>query len=113
MENRPPTRARRPIVDVFSVDGGRSWIFGTTSLGAAIDISCIDGGRSRISSITSQGGLPSMFLALMVGAPRSLAPSPKGPTVNIFFVDGGRSRISGTASQGVAVDVSCVDAGHS
>jgi hypothetical protein len=44
------------------------------------------------------GGLPSMFLALMVGAPGSLAPPPRGPTIDVFHIDVGRSRIHITTS---------------
>jgi hypothetical protein len=44
----------------------------------------IDGGRSRISITASQGGGPQLtFIALMLGAPRSLASPPKGPTVDV------------------------------
>jgi hypothetical protein len=44
------------------------------------------------------GGPPSMFFTLMVGAPGSPAPSPRGPTINIFHVNGECSRIFGIAS---------------
>jgi hypothetical protein len=43
---------------------------------------------------------PSMFLVLMVGAPRPPALPYIGPTVGIFGVDGGRSRTSDTAIEG-------------
>jgi hypothetical protein len=63
----------------------------------------VDGGRSRIfSSGTSQGARHRCSLALMMDAPRSLAPAPlRGPPLTFFSIDGGRSRIfsSGT-SQG-------------
>jgi hypothetical protein len=35
----------------------------------------------------------------MVGAPRSLAPPPRGPVIDVFCVDDGRSQISNTVSQ--------------
>jgi hypothetical protein len=41
-----------------------------------------------------------MFLALMVSAPGSQAPPPRGAQSMIFSVNDGRSRISGTASHG-------------
>jgi hypothetical protein len=55
----------------------------------------IDDGRSRIpSSDISQETRRQRFLALMVGAPGSLAPTPpRGSAVDIFYVDGGRYRI--------------------
>jgi hypothetical protein len=86
------------------------------------DVSCVDGGCPRISIIASQGPhhrcllhlwwtLPDLrhhllggrrrrFFVLMVGAPGSPTPPPKGSVINIFCVDGGHSQISGTASYG-------------
>jgi hypothetical protein len=45
----------------------------------------IDGGRSRIYVSTRQEACRRCFLALMVGAPGSLALAPpNGPVVNVF-----------------------------
>jgi hypothetical protein len=61
----------------------------------------VDGGCSRIfSSCTSQWARRRRFLALMVGAPGSSAPTPLGGLPSTFLsVDGGHSRIfsSGTS----------------
>jgi hypothetical protein len=43
----------------------------------------VDGGRSRISSTTSHGDRHRCFLALMVGAPGSLALPPRGSVVDV------------------------------
>jgi hypothetical protein len=68
----------------LSVNGGHSWILRHHLLGdPPLMFLSIDGGRSRISITASQGGPQLTFLALMLGAPRSLAPPPKGPTVDV------------------------------
>jgi hypothetical protein len=36
-------------------------------------------------------GTPLTFFSLMVGAPRPLAPPPRGVVIDVFYVDGGRS----------------------
>jgi hypothetical protein len=52
-----------------------------------VDVSYVDGGRSRISVSTSQGPRRRRFLALMVGAPRSPAPTPpRGATMSSTFL---------------------------
>jgi hypothetical protein len=58
----PSAPPKGPTVNVFSVDGERSWISGIASLGA----------RHR------------RFLALMVGAPESPSLPPRRATVDIF-----------------------------
>jgi hypothetical protein len=59
-----PAPPREPTVNVFYVDGGRSWIY---NFG------------------TSQGVRHRCFLAFMVGAPGSTAPAPpREPIVNFF-----------------------------
>jgi hypothetical protein len=73
---------------VLDVDGGRSQISSSdASQGAPLSmVLSIDVGRSRISSSeTSQGVRHQRFLALIVGAPVSLAPAPppRGPAVNV------------------------------
>jgi hypothetical protein len=62
----------------------------------------VDGGRSRISVSTHQGSHHQSFLALMVGAPESIAPAPlRGPLSTFFSIDGGCSWIySSDTSQG-------------
>jgi hypothetical protein len=48
--------------------------------------SSVDGGRFQISSSgTSQGGRHQRFLALMVGAPKSLALAPPRGAVGYLF----------------------------
>jgi hypothetical protein len=61
----------------------------------------VDGGRSRISSSgTSQRVRRQRFLALMMDAHGSPAPTPpKGPAVGVFYVDGGCSQISVSTHQ--------------
>jgi hypothetical protein len=56
--------------------------------GSAVDVSYIDGGRSWISGTTSKGGPSLMFLALMVDAPGSRAPPLRGSVVDVSYVDG-------------------------
>jgi hypothetical protein len=56
--------------------------------GSVIDVSYVDGGRSWISGTTSKGGPSLMFLALMVDAPGSRAPPPRGSVVDVSYVDG-------------------------
>jgi hypothetical protein len=135
----PASPPRGSAVDVSCVDGGRSRIFSIASQGGpsstfltlmvgasgslappprepAVDAFCVDGGRSRISGIVSQGahhrrflcwwwalldlrhrlsGVPlSTFFALMVSAPRSPASPSRGSAVEVYCVDGGHSRIS-------------------
>jgi hypothetical protein len=97
--SEPPVGVRVPTIDVFYVDGGRSWISssGTSQGGRASMFLSIDGGRSS----TSQGARCQCFLALMVGAPGSPPPAPpRGPIVNVFYIEGGRSRISISTHQG-------------
>jgi hypothetical protein len=45
--------------------------------GATVDVCHVEGGRSRISLSTPLGGSLSMFVALMVGAPGSLSAPPR------------------------------------
>jgi hypothetical protein len=81
-----------PPSTFFSVDGGRSQISVSTHQGGLPSMfPSVDGGRSRISSSgTSQGTHHRCFLALMVTASGSLAPTPpRRPTIDIFYVDGG------------------------
>jgi hypothetical protein len=77
--------------------------------GPAIDIFCVNRGRSRIFNTGSEGplfhqwwalpslqhripvGPPSTFLTSMVGAPRSSASPPRGPTIDVLFINGGCS----------------------
>jgi hypothetical protein len=54
-----------------------------------------------------------MFLALIVGAPRSPSLSHKGPAIDVPCIDGGCSWISGTAFQGVCHHISFIDDGRS
>jgi hypothetical protein len=50
---------------------------------------------------SSQGVRCRCFLALMVGAPGSIAPTPpRGPVIDVCYIDGGRSWISISTSQG-------------
>jgi hypothetical protein len=71
---------RGPVVDVFYVDGGRSWI----------------------SINTHQVVYRRHFLALMMGASESPALTPpRGSDIDIFYVDGRRTRISVNTHQGV------------
>jgi hypothetical protein len=56
----PPHRG--PVVDVSSVNGGCSRIFGTASQGGTIDDFCVDGGLSRISDTASHGARHQRFL---------------------------------------------------
>jgi hypothetical protein len=52
--------------------------------GPTVNVLYIDGGCSRISVIASHGAHHRCFLALMVGAPGSLAPTPpRGPAVDV------------------------------
>jgi hypothetical protein len=60
--------------------------------GLAVDIFSVDGGRSRMSGTTSLGAHRRRFLALMVGASGSLSPPPTGATVDILQVSGSHSQ---------------------
>jgi hypothetical protein len=70
--------------------------------GAVVDVFSVDSGRSQIpSSDTSQGGHRRRFLASMVDALGSPAPAPpRRSTVDVFYVIGGCSRISVRTRQG-------------
>jgi hypothetical protein len=85
----------------LSVDGGRCRIYiSGTSQGSAVDIFYVDGGHSWITISTSQGPRRRRFLALMVGATGSTAPTPpKGPPSMFLSLNGGHSQIysSGTS----------------
>jgi hypothetical protein len=76
----------------FSVDGGgfqiQLWYL---SEGPPSTCLSFDGGRSRIYNFdTSQGTRRRRFLAWMVDAARSTAPTPpRKPVVDVFYVDGG------------------------
>jgi hypothetical protein len=70
----------------LSVDGGCSWIYSSgTSQGAAVDVCYFDGGRSQNSVSIPRGpeGPPSMFVMLMVDAPRSPSALAWGPAVGV------------------------------
>jgi hypothetical protein len=88
--------ARRPAVDVFYVDGGWSRFYSSGAFqGVRRRRFLRDGGRSWISVSTHQGACHRRFLALMVDAPGSIAPTPpREPVVDVLYVDGGCSHIS-------------------
>jgi hypothetical protein len=91
--------ARRPAVDVFYVDGGWSRFY--SSQGVRRRCFLRDGGRSWISVSTRQGACRRRFLALMVDAPGSIAPTPpREPAVDVLYVDGGCSHISASTRLG-------------
>jgi hypothetical protein len=53
---------REAAVDIFCVDGGRSWSFGVASQGLTVDIFYVDGGCSRNSGTIFQGACRQCFL---------------------------------------------------
>jgi hypothetical protein len=74
-------------VNIFYVDGERSWISVSTHQGGStLTFLSVDDGRSQISSSgTSQGARRRHFLALMVdalGFPAMIPP--RGPAVDVF-----------------------------
>jgi hypothetical protein len=82
--DQTPEGARGPAIDVFSVDGGRSWIYNSgISQGGTVDVCYVDGGRSRISVSTSQEARRRCFFTLMVGAFEFPSVPGRGPAVNI------------------------------
>jgi hypothetical protein len=54
-----------------------------------------------------------MFLALMVDAPGSLAPPPKGPVVDVFTLIVGAPGSPTAPLMGLVVNVFCIDGGYS
>jgi hypothetical protein len=104
-----PAPPRGPTIDVCYIDGGTPKSPSAPPGGLPSTFSNVDGRCSRISSSsTSQRVHRRRFLALVVSAPRSPAPTPpRGAAVDVCNVDGGRSRISSSStSLGVAIDVS-------
>jgi hypothetical protein len=94
----PPTRGL--TVDVFTLNGGRSWIFYTASQGPAVDVFTLDGGRSGISGTASQGARHRRFQVEWWTLSDLQHRLPGGPSSTFFVLNGGRSRISGIAPQG-------------
>jgi hypothetical protein len=92
---------RGSVIDVFYVDGGRSWTSGTTSQGRPLSMFfALMVGAHRPPTPPPRGAHHRHFFTLMVGAPESLASHPRGPVVDVFCTDGGRFQISSTTSQG-------------
>jgi hypothetical protein len=60
--------------------------------GSAVDVFSVDGGCSQIFGTASQGGRCRHLLALMVAAPRYLVPPHRGPVVDILQLSGSRSQ---------------------
>jgi hypothetical protein len=96
----PPTPPRGLAIDVFSIGGGRCRTCRQyPPRGPSSTFLSVDGGRSPTFSSRSPALVPPRarrrcFLALMVGAPGSPAPTPPGgPPSTFLSVDGGRSRI--------------------
>jgi hypothetical protein len=73
----------------------------------------VDGGRSRIFSTTSQGACHRRFVALMVGTPVSLAPPPRGSNIDILALMVGTPGSPTSPPRGPIIDVFCIDSGHS
>jgi hypothetical protein len=70
----------------------------------AIVVFYVDGGCSCISISTSQGVRHRRFLALMVGAPGSIAPAPpRELIIDVLQLGDSRSQTFGNASQGATM----------
>jgi hypothetical protein len=100
METGPPREPGGPMLTFAALMGALRYP-SAPARGPVIDVCRIDGGRSRISVSILPGARRRRFLALMVGAPGSLAPAlPRGAAVDVCYVDDGRSWISVSTSQG-------------
>jgi hypothetical protein len=89
----------------LSVDDGQSWTYSSsTSQGAPLTFVTLMVGALESPSAPPSGVAVNVFLALIVGAPRSTAPAPpEGPAIDVCYVDDGRFRISVSTFQGACL----------
>jgi hypothetical protein len=85
METGAPMGASGLTSTFLRVDGGRSWISGSTHRGPRRRRSLtLMVGAPGSPSARARGAIIDVFLMLMVGAPRSLSAPTRGPAVDIF-----------------------------